>query len=84
MFYVYILECRDKTLYTGYTVDINERVKTHSDGLGAKYTRGRLPVKLVYLEVLETKGEAMSREYKIKALSRRKKLELIKTYDKNL
>ena len=84
MFYVYILECQDNTLYTGYTVDIKDRVKTHNEGLGAKYTRGRLPVKLVYQEVLESKSEAMKREYAIKALSRLKKLALIAAYNHKL
>ena len=84
MFYVYILECQDNTLYTGYTVDIKDRVKTHNEGLGAKYTRGRLPVKLVYQEVLESKSEAMKREYAIKALSRIKKLALIEAYNRKL
>lgn len=80
MFYVYILKCSDNTLYTGYTVDIEDRVKVHNEGLGAKYTRGRLPVKLVFQECLETKSEAMKREYAIKSLSRSKKLKLIETY----
>lgn len=77
MFYVYILRCNDDTLYTGYTVDIASRVDTHNKGLGAKYTRGRLPVELVYQEVLDSKSEAMKREIKIKKLSRLEKLELI-------
>ena len=84
MFYVYILECQDNTLYTGYTVDIKERVNTHNAGLGAKYTRGRLPVRLVYKEVLASKSDALKREYEIKSLSRSNKLKLIETYKKNL
>lgn len=84
MFYVYILECHDQTLYTGYTVDIEDRIKVHNDGLGAKYTRGRLPVKLVYQEVLASKSEAMKREYQIKRYTRSKKLKLIETYNINI
>ena len=65
LFYTYIVECNDKTLYTGYTTDVEARIKTHNSGKGAKYTRSRLPVKLVYFEEHETKSEAMSREYAI-------------------
>lgn len=78
MFYVYILKCSDNTLYTGYTVDLKIRVETHNKGLGAKYTRGRLPAQLVYHEILDSKSEAMKREIKIKKLSREEKLDLIK------
>lgn len=77
MFYVYILRCKDNTLYTGYTVDLDNRVQVHNKGLGAKYTRGRLPVKLVYHEVLDSKSEALKREHSIKRLSRHEKLKLI-------
>lgn len=82
MFYAYILKCNDNTLYTGYTVDINNRVETHNNGLGAKYTRGRLPVELVYQETLASKSEAMKREIQIKKLSRGEKLDLIRNSDK--
>ncbi len=78
MNYTYILECSDKTLYTGWTNNIEKRLKTHLAGKGAKYTRCRLPVKIVYLEEFETKEEAMKREYEIKKFSRDKKLSLIK------
>ena len=61
---VYILECNDGTLYTGWTNDIDKRFKAHNDGKGAKYTKGRRPLKLVYLEELETKSEALKRENK--------------------
>ncbi|MFU0825502.1 GIY-YIG nuclease family protein [Clostridium sp.] len=77
MCYVYILECSDKTLYTGWTNNLNKRIETHSKGKGAKYTRARLPVKLVYFEEFEDKISAQRREYAIKQLSRKKKLELI-------
>lgn len=76
----YILKCNDDSLYTGWTNDITHRLKMHNEGKGAKYTRGRGPVKLVYLEGFETKQEAMSREAKIKRLSRKEKLLLIETY----
>ena len=75
--YTYILECADGSLYTGYTPDLEKRVETHNAGKGAKYTRGRRPVKLVYSEEYDTKEEAMRREYQIKHLKREEKLELI-------
>ena len=76
----YILKCNDNSLYTGCTNDITHRLKMHNEGKGAKYTRGRGPVELVYLEEFETKQEAMSREAKIKRLTRKEKLLLIETY----
>ncbi len=79
MNYIYILQCFDGTLYTGWTNDLEKRLKSHNDGKGSKYTRSRLPVKLVYFEELDTKKEAMSRERKIKSLSREEKLLLIKS-----
>ncbi|MFW5790080.1 MAG: GIY-YIG nuclease family protein [Bacillota bacterium] len=78
MDYVYIVKCSDNTLYTGYTNDPVRRIEEHNSGDGAKYTRGRRPVKLVYLEEFADKSEAMKREYEIKQLSRTNKLELIK------
>ena len=75
--YVYILLCSDNTLYTGWTNDLECRIRTHNAGTGAKYTKMRLPVKLVYSEIFNTKSEAIKREIEIKKLSRRKKLELI-------
>lgn len=78
MNYVYILECSDGTLYTGWTTDINRRIQEHNDGIGAKYTRGRHPVKLMHLEEFETKQQALKRECTIKKLPRKKKIELIK------
>lgn len=77
MNYTYILECKDKTLYTGWTNHLQKRIKTHNDGKGAKYTKSRLPVRLVYYEVYETKQEAMRREYEIKQLTRKQKKKLI-------
>lgn len=76
----YMLECSDKTLYTGWTNNIEKRLEAHNSGQGAKYTRGRLPVKLVYLEVHDTKQEAMQREAFIKRLSRAQKQALIQQY----
>lgn len=75
--YTYIVECSDGTLYTGYTNDLEKRIKAHNSGKGAKYTRSRLPVTLVYFEEYETKELAQSREWHIKRLTRAKKLELI-------
>ena len=79
----YILKCNDNSLYTGWTNDITHRLKMHNEGKGAKYTRGRGPVELVYLEEFETKQEAMSREAKIKRLTRKEKLLLIETYQRS-
>ena len=76
----YILKCNDNSLYTGWTNDITHRLKMHNEGKGSKYTRGRGPVELVYLEEFETKQESMSREAKIKRLTRKEKLLLIETY----
>lgn len=76
----YILKCNDNSLYTGWTNDITHRLKMHNEGKGAKYTRGRGPVELVYLEEFDTKQEAMSREAKIKRFTRKEKLLLIKKY----
>lgn len=79
MNYTYILECKDHTLYTGWTNDIEKRLKAHNEGNGAKYTKSRRPVKLVYLEEFETKEAAMKREYAIKHMTREKKESLIAT-----
>ena len=78
MNYVYILRCNDDSLYTGWTNDLDKRIKEHSNGKGAKYTKARLPVELVYFEEYENKIEAMRREYAIKQLKRKEKLMLIK------
>ncbi|MBQ7614643.1 MAG: GIY-YIG nuclease family protein [Butyrivibrio sp.] len=71
--YAYILKCADDTYYCGYTNDLENRIKKHNQGKGAKYTRGRLPVVLVYYEVFASKEEAMSREWHLKQLSRAQK-----------
>ncbi len=75
-YYVYILECADKTLYCGYTNDLEKRIDTHNSGQGAKYTSCRRPVKLVYSEIFDSKSLALKREYAIKQLSRKEKLAL--------
>ncbi|QNM04384.1 GIY-YIG nuclease family protein [Qiania dongpingensis] len=75
--YTYILKCGDGSLYTGWTNHLEERVAAHQSGHGAKYTRGRGPVELVYYETFGTKEEAMGREYAIKRMSRKDKLRLI-------
>lgn len=77
MYFVYIVKCRDKTYYTGYTTNIEKRLKAHNDGKGAKYTRARLPVELMYQECYETKSEALKREYAIKQLTRSQKEKLM-------
>lgn len=77
MCYVYILRCADNTLYTGWTNNLEKRINNHNNGTGAKYTKARTPVELVYFEEYETKSEALKREYAIKQLSRKNKLELI-------
>lgn len=76
-FYVYLLRCADGTLYTGYTDDPVRRTKIHNAGKGAKYTRARLPVELVYQEACVDKSAALRREYEIKQLTRVQKLKLI-------
>ena len=79
MYYTYMLRCCDGSLYTGYTDDPLRRETVHNSGKGAKYTRSRLPVQLVYTECFETKAEAMHREAEIKQLSRSEKLTLIES-----
>ena len=79
MNYVYILKCCDNTLYTGWTTSLEKRLKTHNSGKGAKYTKSRLPVEIVYFEEFDNKIDAMKREYAIKQLSRQEKLRLIES-----
>ena len=80
MNYVYILKCSDNTLYKGWTTSLEKRIKAHNSGKGAKYTRARLPVEIVYFEEFEDKKDAMKREYAIKQLSRQEKLKLIGSF----
>ena len=77
---VYIVECADQTLYTGWTTDIERRLKLYNAGQGAKYTRSRAPVRLVYLEPQPDRSSARRREWEIKRLRRAQKLELIKNF----
>jgi len=78
MWFVYILECNDGSLYTGITNDVDKRIKKHNLGKGAKYTKTRLPVKLKIKFEANDRSEASKLEYKIKQLSRQEKLKLIK------
>lgn len=78
-YFVYIVKCKDKTLYTGYTNNLIKRIKDHNESKkAAKYTRGRRPVKLVYSEVYKSLSDALKREIEIKNLSREKKINLIR------
>lgn len=78
MNYTYILKCKDDSLYTGWTNDLKKRITSHNAGKGAKYTKARRPVELVYYEEFQTREEAMKREYAIKQMSRKEKEALIK------
>lgn len=81
MYYTYILECADKTFYTGITVDLERRTKEHNDSkLGAKYTKARRPVKVIYSQKFSNRSLASKEEFRIKNLPREKKLELISHY----
>ena len=77
--YVYILKCADDTLYTGITTDVEKRLEAHRSGKGAKYTRGRSPLELVYRETCGSHSEALKRERKIKSLTREEKQKLIES-----
>ncbi|MCF0260056.1 MAG: GIY-YIG nuclease family protein [Erysipelotrichaceae bacterium] len=76
-YYSYMVECADGSFYCGYTTSLQKRIITHNKGRGAKYTKSRRPVKLVYFEVFETRHDAMSREWHMKKLTRRQKERLI-------
>ena len=75
--FVYILQCADNSFYTGWTVDLAARISAHNKGAGAKYTRGRTPVQLVYSETLPDKSTALRREIEIKKLTRSEKVQLM-------
>ena len=77
MFFAYLVRCADGTLYGGYTTDLQKRLAAHNGGKGAKYTRSRLPVELVWWEECPTRQAAMSREWQVKHLTREEKLKLI-------
>lgn len=81
MYHLYILKCSDKTLYTGITTDLERRVTEHNSSVfGAKYTRGRRPVKLVFSKKFRTRSTASVAESRIKKLSRREKIDVVKKY----
>lgn len=78
MNYTYIVECSDGSLYTGWTNDLDKRIRAHNAGKGAKYTKSRRPVSLVYHEEFQTREEAMRREWEIKQMTREKKMKMIR------
>lgn len=82
VFYVYVLECQDGTYYTGYTPDIKRRIKLHNNGRGAKYTRDRRPVRLVWSKEYKHFKRAVAREREIKTLTRAEKQDLIRIYER--
>lgn len=82
--WVYMLRCTDDSLYTGCTVDVDRRCAQHNSGKGAKYTRSRRPVEVVYREEVEDRSAALRREAAIKRLERREKLALIEGYHKEV
>lgn len=79
--YVYILRCKDDSLYTGWCVDLQKRLALHNSGKGAKYTRSKRPCKLVYYEEISNKSEALKREISIKKLSKAKKEDLVRNFN---
>ena len=80
MWYLYILRCGDDTLYTGITNDVSARLKAHASGKGAKYTRGRGPLELVYQEEQDSYSAALKREHQVKQLTRAQKLQMIEAF----
>lgn len=78
-YWVYILECKDKTFYTGITTSPTARLSKHNKGIGAKYTRNRRPVRFIYLEQSSNRSEASKREYAIKQLTRQEKKDLVRS-----
>ena len=80
MNYTYIVRCRDGSLYTGWTNNLEKRIKDHNNGRGAKYTKSRRPVLLAYYEEFATKEEAMRREWEIKQMKRQEKQELVEQF----
>jgi putative endonuclease len=77
MWFIYLLRCCDNSLYSGITNDLKRRLRAHRDGVGAKYTRSRLPLRLVYYELRLTKSEALKREIEIKGMRKSEKEDLI-------
>ncbi|WP_371381513.1 GIY-YIG nuclease family protein [Sporomusa aerivorans] len=84
MFYTYIVECADGTFYTGWTTNLITRVAAHNKGTGARYTRSRLPVTLIYYELCPSESQARKREYAIKQLSRKAKEALIAAFQEEV
>ena len=84
MWYIYILQCSDNTLYTGITNDLDRRIKQHNEGKGARYTKGRGPVALVKFFTRHSKSEALKLEYKIKQMSREEKLQYHESQEENV
>ena len=81
--YTYMVKCRDGTIYTGWTTMLERRISEHNSGKGAKYTRSRRPVELIYYEENPSKQQAMRREYEIKKMTRKQKIELVKKNKKS-
>ena len=81
--YVYILRCKDDSLYTGWCIDLEKRLALHNSGKGAKYTRSKRPCKLVYYEEISNKSEALKRETAIKKLTKAKKEDLVRSFNKS-
>jgi predicted GIY-YIG superfamily endonuclease len=77
---LYVLKCRDNTLYTGITIDVSRRVQQHNCGTASRYTRSRLPVRLLFSEPCRSRSQALKKEYAMKRLSREKKDEYIRNY----
>jgi putative endonuclease len=80
MWFVYLLRCSDDSIYCGITNNLDRRIKAHSNGKGAKFTRSRLPILLIYLEERENRSEALKREYEIKKMSKKDKIILTKNF----
>ena len=83
-YYAYMLLCSDGSIYSGYTVNLEKRILSHNKGKGAKYTRSRLPVKLVYYEIFNTKAEAMKKEAALKRLSHMDKIKMINDFESKI
>jgi putative endonuclease len=79
VWFTYIVECSDKTLYTGTTNNLDERISKHNEGTGAKYTRGRGPVKILYSHSFESRSEACKHEYELKQLSKTAKVDIVQS-----
>ena len=79
-YYIYVLQCSDTTLYTGYTNNVEKRVQVHNSGKGAKYTKARLPVACIYQETFDTKSEALKAEHAFKKLTRQQKFDYIRSH----